>query len=945
MPLKSHHFLKIALPIIFFTKHSYALTLAIGDTNYTTSANITETTTSGIYSNFAGSSGALRTITNASPYVITTSGTASSTYGIRVGQSYNQVTNSSGASIVTSNNSGRGISVFDYSTVNNAGSISTSGTTSYGIHARDNSSVTNSGTITTTNTDDAYGIYISGDSSSVTNSGTISTQDYAIYSNGNAITINNSGTINTTNGSSAHGIFVSAASASTASSTSYSTITNSGTISSNANGIYSKDGYTQVTNSGTITTSGSSNYGIQNEGSSATITNSGSISSTKYAIYNSGAGATINNSGTISGGILIGDATLNISGGSISGAVDGSSNTGDVNINANFSQTAAFTNLDNLNINSSSTLTSSAAISANTISIGSGSSLTLASGSSLSGVIQGASNSVGTLNISTDFSTDSQIGASSKYLANLNITSGNSLTSSSNIYASDISVVGSLNFNGSDQLTIFGNVSGSGSGTVNVGTYSQTIENNFTLNSGDTLATSLGKGVAGNLTVNGVTTIDANAKLAITPTTAQGYIVDGTEFTIVSANSGSTVNAISDSNISVNGNSSNIYGLLQFSTKTNGDSLLLRVDRLSAANATSNANAQNIYNNLNQIGAKSSGKLSDFQGYLDSNGLTGDKLTAALKQVAPQSSKANLAVTSDIANNSILAFETRLAKARQHLNSGVWGQSFGNSATQDEVKDDDGYKANSLGIIIGADKEIDSNANAGAALSFARSDVKSPDNLKKNLISSTQLSFYLGQNFNKYFLESFAGLAWNAFSSNRAITALGANATARFAGQTYVAKIKTGRVFKLKNHFYFTPNAAINILHNSVDAYSEKGADELNLKVSAVSANFLEARIGANLGYETKFLEVPEFTKLASVLSFSYGRALVNDTPTTSASFEGQGSSFDSKISQIDSDSIRLGAEFAAHHEDFVSFSANYFLEKRASFQSHFLGIKIRQEF
>lgn len=929
---------------LFFKTPAQAVTLGSGDTAYTTTSNITETTTSGIFSNFAGTSGSLRTITNTSPYTITTSGSTSSTYGIRVAKSYNKVTNSSGASIVTTNNSGRGISVFDNSIINNAGSITTSGTTSYGIHARASSSVTNSGSITTSNST-SYGIYLSGDSSSATNSGTISTKVYGIYSDSNAATISNSGTITTTSGSSAHGIFVSAGSASTASSSSHSTVNNSGTISSNANGIYVKDAYTQTTNSGSITTSGSSNYGIQNEGANSTITNSGSISSTTYAIYNSGASSVINNSGTISGGIVIGSGTLNISGGSVSGTVDGSNNAGTVNVTANFNQTASFLDLAALNISSSATLTSSSSISASTISIGSGSSLTLASGSSLSGVIQGASNSVGTLNISTDFSADSEIGTSSNALANLNITSSNTLTSTSNIYATNISLAGTLNFYGSDGLTISGDVVGSGSGTINLGSNSQIIDGDFSLIRGDTLATSLGNRTAGNLTISGITSTDTSTKLAITPTTSQGYVISGTQFTLLTASSGSTLNAISDDNISVNGNSSNIYGLLKFTTATNGDSLVLTIDRLSADSATSNTNAQSIYTNLNNIGASSGGNLSGFQGYLDSNGLTGDALTSALKQAAPQSSKASLAVTSNIASNSILALESRLHKAREHLNTGVWAQSFGSAATQNEVKSDDGYTANSLGFAVGADKEVGSNTLMGAALSFSRSDVKSADNFKQNLISSPQLSFYSSQNFGKYFFDSFTGFAWNAFSSNRSITALNTNATARYSGQTYVAKFKTGRTYNLKHGLTLTPEASLNILHNSISRYSENGADELNLKVGAVTANFLETRVGANFGWETKFSEFPEFKKMTSALKFSYGHALVNDAPTTTANFEGQSLSFTSKISHLDSDSVRLGAALAAYHENFTTFSADYSLEKRATFQSHFFAVKIRQEF
>ncbi len=941
---RSQRFLQISLLIIFFTKQSHALTLSAGDTNFTTSANITESATSGIYSNFEGTSPTPRTITNA--HTITATGSSTNGYGIRVAKSFNQVTNQLGASIFTSGSSGRGISVFDNSTVTNAGNISTSGSTAYGIHARTNSSVANSGSITTSNTSSAYGIYLSGDNSSANNSGSISTKTYGICSDSNNIQINNSGTITTTSGSSAHGIFVSAGSSSTASPTSFSTIENSGAISSNANGIYAKDNYTEIANSGTITSgSSASAYGIRNEGENSTINNSATINSTTYAIYNSGIGTIINNSGTINGGIIIGSGTLNILGGSVSGEIDGSNNSGDVNINSNFTQNAAFTNLNSLSINSSNTLTSNASISANTILIESGASLTIGRGSLINATIRGASAGAGTLNVETDFIATSAIANSSYSLANLNINSNSSLTASNDIYANNILINGSLNFNGSDNLIIFGSVAGSGSGTFNLGTNSQNIEGDFTLNSGDTFVSSLGLGTAGNLTVSGIATINSNSKLAITPTYSQGYIANGTTYTLVSGSSGSAINAISDSDISVNGNNSNIYGLLKFATQISGDSLVLTINRLSAANATPNQNAQNIYTAINNIGSDSIGSLSEFQGYLDSKGFTGSELTKALQQVSPQSSKAALSVTNNVAINAIRPIEGRLNKLRNHAANGFWVQALGNAASQKDVQDNVGYKANSTGIAFGADKELSENSTIGAALSYTRSDVKSLDKLQKNLISSGQISIYKSQNFDKYFIDSAAGFSWNLFSSSRSIKALESNATARFSGQNYVAKIKAGRIFELQNDFTLTPEISLNVLHNKISGYSEKGADELNLKVSAISANFMESRAGINLGWMGKFKDINEFQLFSAALKFSYGHAFVNDAPTTKASFSGQSQTFNSKISQLDNDSLKVGIELAAYHKEATTFSADYDFEKRTTYSSHLLAVKIRQEF
>lgn len=941
--------------LLFITSEAQAVTLTSSQTNYTTTADITESA-SGIISSLVGSSGSLNEIKNS--YTITTgnSGGTSSAYGIKVSSSYNQITNDSGATIATTGSSGRGISISDYSTVINSGTITTQGTTSYGIYAGgDSNTVSNSGSITTINTT-AYGIYANGNSNSVTNSGSIATRVYGIYGNGDTNTITNSGTITTTSGSSAYGIYVSAGTSSGASSTSYSTVSNSGTISSNSHGIYFKDDYTQVTNSGTIATASSSSiYGINSDADNATITNSssGTITATKYAIYNSGSSTVINNSGTLTGGVRLGSGTLNIFGGTISGTVDGSSGSGSVNIGSssytsvNFSQSSSFSDLNILSINSGSTLTSSSDITADSILIDEDSTLVIGSGSSISGSIKGLSDSTGILKISgTDFSPSDMIGASGNSLSVVNINSDASLTSTNNIYTADILLGGSLNFYGSDSLTISGNLTGQGSGVVDVGSNSQKIGGNFTLQSGDSLAVTLKNGGVGNFTSDGAVAVASDSKLAITTSSDQGYIASGTEYTLVSGSSSSVIDAISSSNISVNSTGSNIYGLLKFTTEASSDSLILNISRLSASEITSNKNSQNIYNNLDKIGSAATGKLLEFQEYLG----TASDVENSLKQLEPQSNKMLLTNSINAVNNSLRAVETRLGKLRKNsgnnLQQILWTQAFGNSVVQDAAGDDDGYKANSIGLAIGADKETSDTDNIGIALSYDRANVKSLDSSKTIAIDSGQLNFYSSKNSEIFFLEGLAGFAWHQYNSSRSITAIDSSAAARFSGQSYVAKAKAGLLNKLKYGFNLTPETSLNFMRNDISAYNESGADTASLNVQAVSANFMEGRIGLNLGWVgTEISEFPEFNEIDSLLKISYGYTFINDAPDTVSNFSGQSSTFNSQVSQLDLQNLKLGTELDAYSEEGTTLSLAYDFERRATYQSHFVALNIRQEF
>ena len=950
MSPKSHRFFALFF-CCFFSQKALAVTLTSGQTDYTTTGNITVSAV-GISSSLSGSSGSLNKIKNT--FTITTSGAASA-YGIRSTGSYNQITNDSGATILTTASSGRGISVASNSSVYNLGSITTQGTTSYGIYAGSgNNTINNSGSIATSNTT-SYGIYLASDNNSASNSGTINTQVYGIYSDGNANQISNSGTITTTIGSSAHGIFMSAGSGSTASSSSYGVINNSGTINSNANGIYNKDGYSQITNSGIITTaSGSTIYGIRNEGDNATITNSGTISSTNYAIYNSGASSIINNSGTISGGVQIGAGTLNILGGTISGTVDGSSNTGSavIGTSVSFNQTAAFSALNNLTLSSNATLNSAAAIAATNIFLNANSTLNLNSGSSLTGSIQGSGGSQGSVNISNSTLTiSSTIGSSTNSLANFNILSGGSATVAVDIYADQISLAGTLNFNGANNLKIAGDLAGSGSGTLNIGSQSQTIDGDLTLSSGDKLQLSLKNGGAGSLAVSGSATISDGAKIAITTSTDQGYIANGTKYQILSASSvtSATTTEISDQNISVNNSGSNINGLLEYSVSSASGALSLEINHLAASQVTSNVNAQNIYQNLVDIGSNSTGKLLAFQEDLDSSSVNSE-ITNMINQLAPQSSKAAISTTNNLASNFVAISENRLVKKRhgeseEELREGGWGQIFGSAIKQDAIASDDGYKANSAGIAFGMDRETSDDSVIGVAFAISKSAVKTLDSSKQNLIDSYQINFYGSKNFEKYFVDYVAGIALNHFDSSRAITEQNANAMSGYLGQTYVAKVKAGFEKKLRNGFSITPEASLNYIRNDISGYSEKGAEELNLRVSGVSANFLEIRSGVNLGFSSKISEFPEFRKVASMLKISYGYSLINDAPTTTASFQGQSSSFNSQITNVDRSSLKLGGEVAAYHKDNSIFSLDYNFERKASYSSHMAIFKVRQEF
>jgi uncharacterized protein with beta-barrel porin domain len=909
---------------VLCSQNSHAITLTAGQEDFTTSADITENS-SGIISSLDGTDGDLNSITNLHSITTGNNGATSSGYGIKVSGEFNQITNATDAEINTTGSSGRGISIKGGSSVAiNNGSISTLGSSSYGIYiGKDNNDATNSGTIETV-------------------------QSYGIYLDGNFNQFTNSGTITTTAGTSAYGIYISAGSDLAATETDYNEVENSGNINSNDHGIYNKDEFTHITNSGTITPlNDTSIYGINNEGDDAVITNSGTVNSARYAIYNNGEDVTINNSGTLAGDLRLGNSTLNILGGSITGIIVGNDAARiEVGSGVTYTQENDFEDISTLTVNANAAFNVNSVIEAQTIFVANDGNLNLNSGADLTvTTIRGLTNGVGNVNLSAiDFSGD--LGISGSALENINIASNASFIAAGDIFSSNVSASGLLNFSASDNSTLHGSLTINDGGALNIASQNQIISGNFTLAENGILASSLNNNILGNLQITGDATVADGAKLSLNIAT-NDYIENGARFTILSADGSANISEISTADISVNDSSSNIYGLLRFTTISDGGALYLESNHLAASEISSNQNTQNIYSALGEIGGSSGGKLREFQSYLDSANLASDALDLAINQVAPFPTKANILITTNIVNNAIKIDEKRLDKSRfnENLNHGFWVEAFGNNLNQNQVKNDDGFSANSVGVVFGLDKETAKGNISGVSLSYARSTVKTLDDSKSNLISTYQLSAFGGLKFNKYFIDLIGSFALHQYSQTKAIDAIEAGSTARYNGQTYAAKIKFGKIENLKYDLKFIPEFSLNLMHSAIDGYTENGADTLNLQVGGVAANYLEARAGAAIGWVTRIPDLNEFKKFVLLARASLGQNIINDTPTTSANFSENTQSFDQRISQLDATSIKLGFEIDAYHMDDIAFGFEYALEKRSSLQSHFVMMKVRQAF
>src|SRR3989338_2010547 len=731
----------------------------------------------------------------------------------------------------------------DYET---SGNITTSGSGIISSLSGSNDNpnkIKNRHTITTGNsgaTSGAYGIKSSGNYNQITNDAGATILTTGSSGRGISITnfssVYNLGEIITQgSGASSHGIYAGG---------NDNNISNSFSITSaRSNGIFAEGDNNAIVNSGDIISGEAANvYGIRVEDNNSSITNSGNITSTNYAIYNSGAGNVITNSGNLTGGVRLGSATFNIMGGNIGGDVEGLSGSGVVNIgvsddSAVFNQSSSFLNIDSLNINSGSVLNSYGNITANNISLGANAVLNLHKGGAVNATINAVDSS------------------------SLNINSG---------------------------------------ALFNIGSDSKENDGNFSLLAGGIFSAILGKNNAGNLTIGGLANVSSDSKLVIASIGNQNYIGDGKKFVLIKAANDSTINLIHESNISVGDCGSNVCGLLKFSSVVEGNNLFLIANRIDAKQIIKNENTQKIYQNINHIGEGASGKMREFQLYLDSKNFSEKELTQTINQLSPQSGKSHFIANNNLVNSALKASEIRIDNIRAGLSgiaarnfnagffeniftqnqlldifnlqqqggslkNGFWVQPFGSVVTQDTVGDDNGYRAILSGVALGADKKMSKSSIIGAALSYARAEIKSLDSYKKNFVNAYQINFYHSGNFNDFFTDNLFGLAFSQYHSNRAIPAVKANAEASYNGYSYFAKARVGMEKRINKKLKFIPEISASFLHNHVNAYKENGADSLNLNVSAIDSDVLEGRAGVGLSWLQKISGIDGLRKIGAV--------------------------------------------------------------------------------
>jgi outer membrane autotransporter protein len=282
----------------------------------------------------------------------------------------------------------------------------------------------------------------------------------------------------------------------------------------------------------------------------------------------------------------------------------------------------------------------------------------------------------------------------------------------------------------------------------------------------------------------------------------------------------------------------------------------------------------------------------------------------------------------------------------------IWGQVFGATSSQSKIKDDEGYKANSGGLMFGGDHIFGGETNVilGGALAYNKANIS--NNLSatsKNNdanISSYQIILYnnnAASNGLGFYNNNIINFASNQYKTNRNIVlgSIEKVAQASFDGSSYGAKTNVGYNFKLEDDLLFAPNVGLKYFSLSQDNYQETGAGDSGLKVSNEDFHSLISEVGFN--FTSKFED--EYFNYIPKLNITWEHSLNNNAPKSTFEFIGGGTKMQTDSINIQKNKFNLGLAINISDESDSSLQLQYNLQLSERFISNSGSLQYRYVF
>ncbi|NCB12032.1 MAG: autotransporter outer membrane beta-barrel domain-containing protein, partial [Erysipelotrichia bacterium] len=268
------------------------------------------------------------------------------------------------------------------------------------------------------------------------------------------------------------------------------------------------------------------------------------------------------------------------------------------------------------------------------------------------------------------------------------------------------------------------------------------------------------------------------------------------------------------------------------------------------------------------------------------------------------------------------------------FDTSFWLKAMASKATQDKIKEYDGYDSSTYGFVGGMDKITNDGSIFGVALSYSTTKTKQ-DGLRTDDSDTTsvQATLYSSQEIGDAYVDGY--LSYGKHKTDATRTANSGKLNSSVNSDQISAKVETGYKIPLNDGISLTPFASLEYSLLNQKGYTEKGTTYQNdaLKVDSIKLNRGTAEVGAKLVTNIEFddtLIIPQFS--ASVYN-SFG----DNKPDVKAQFVGGGNKFVTPVPMMNDTMINLGLGVETKISDSTSliFDVDYDRSKDGKFEAY----------
>lgn len=217
-----------------------------------------------------------------------------------------------------------------------------------------------------------------------------------------------------------------------------------------------------------------------------------------------------------------------------------------------------------------------------------------------------------------------------------------------------------------------------------------------------------------------------------------------------------------------------------------------------------------------------------------------------LKELAPGNSQQILSLSQSInylitnITNKHLE-ETGMSSGDERLNSSLWAKAVYTSSKQDGTSSQDGFDADTSGLVLGADKKISENTLLGLGYAYTKTDA----NIENKNVDIDGHSFFVYGSYkpNNWYINALASYGYNEYSENK--SPFGVLMASDYEVDTYAVNLTSG--YNFNNGL--TPEVGLRYILVDQEKYSD-GVQEIDTDSNDVLTAVAGIKYSADINFD-----------------------------------------------------------------------------------------------